>query len=180
MSAAERRQLHQASIHVVEGHSLVVPLIIEGLPGEVEVLGRRWRRKREFHLTVVAARVIDGLDQDAGPAWDKVVEAASGRRLGPVEALDEVRHVTHPERPYLQTLIVMARCPGLDGLYDDLARALQAPLRIPPAHVTLYSTDPAEGIGIVDERELADRAPPLSSKEQDALRQAMCFPHPLT
>jgi hypothetical protein len=176
MFSGGRRELPQASLHVVEGHSLVVPLIIEGLPPEIEILGRRWLRKREFHLTLVAARVIDGLDKGPRPVWDRVVESASGRRLGPVEALDDVRRVAHPERPEPQTLIVMARCPGLEQLCDDLARVLVATIRPPPAHVTLYSTDPAEGIGIVDDRELAERAPPLSAAERQAVWRAMGLP----
>jgi hypothetical protein len=174
MGSGQRRELRQASIHVEEGRSLVVPLIIEGLPGEIEVLGRWWQRKREFHLTAVAARVIDGLG--GGSPWNTVIAVASGRALGPVQALEEARRVSHPDRPELQTLIVMALCPGLEELYDDLARALGAPLSPPPAHITLYSTDPAEGIGIVDEQELADRAPPLAASEQEAVRRAMGFP----
>lgn len=176
MFSAGRRELPQASLHVVEGHSLVVPLIIEGLPAEIEVLGTRWLRKREFHLTLVAARVIDSLDEDPRQVWARVVEVASGRRLGPVEAMDEVRRVTHPVRRELQTLIVMARCPGLDQLYEDLRQVLAATIRPPPAHVTLYSTDPAEGIGIVDDRELAERAPPLNAAEREAVRRAIGLP----
>ncbi len=172
MTPGQRLELRQASMHVVEGHSLVIPLIIEGLPAEIEVLGRRWVRKREFHLTVLAARVIDGL----GASWDAVVEVASGRGLGPVQALDEARRATHPEKPELQTLIIMALCPGLKELYDDLARRFRAPLAPPPTHVTLYSTDAAEGIGMVDERELASRAPPLAADEEAAVRRAMRFP----
>jgi hypothetical protein len=175
MGFAQPRELPQASIHVVEGHSLVVPLIVEGLPGEIEALGRRWLRKHEFHLTAVAARVIERLDPGVSAVWDTVARVASGRLLGPIQALEEVRRVVHPERPQLQSLIVMASCPGLEELYGDLERALQVVLRPPPAHVTLYSSDPAEGIGIVDRQELADRAPPLSTADQAALRRAMRF-----
>ncbi|HZU61011.1 MAG TPA: hypothetical protein VE983_08600, partial [Solirubrobacteraceae bacterium] len=92
------------------------------------------------------------------------------------EPMEEVRRVTHPDTPELQTLVVMARCPGLENLCHDLTEALRAPIRPPPAHVTLYSTDPAQGIGIVDERELAERAPPLSRGQQEAVRRAMRFP----
>jgi hypothetical protein len=75
------RELQLASIHVVEGHSLVVPLIIDGLPPAIEALGRRWERKREFHLTAVAARVIKAAAGDRDDVWSGVVTAASGRRL---------------------------------------------------------------------------------------------------
>lgn len=169
------RELGQASIHVVSGYSLVVPLVIEGLPETIEALGIRWRRKREFHLTAVAARVIEGIEGTRG-VWDRVIEVASGRYLGPVAATDELRRVRDPDRSDLQTLIVMADCPGLGELYGDLSSALEVDLAPPPAHVTLYSTDPAVGIGIVDRAELALRAPPLSSPEQDEVRQATGFP----
>jgi hypothetical protein len=169
-------ELRQASVHVVKGQSLVVPLIIDGLPDVIEALGRRWQRKREFHLTAVAARVIEQASGGADDAWDRVISAASGRWLGPIEARDEVRRVTHTDRPELQTLIVMAACPGLAELHRSLSEALGATMRPPPAHVTVYSTDPAQGIGIVDETELAERAPPLSQAEQDEVRLAMSFP----
>lgn len=170
------RQLRQASIHVVQGQSLVVPLVIEGLPSEIEVLGMRWRRKREFHLTVLVDRVLDSLSREREGLWDSVTGIASGRELGPIEAGEEVRRVTHPDRPELQTLIVMAACPGLEELYEDLNRALGTSLEPPPAHVTLYSTDPSEGIGIVDGSELDQRAPALGVAEQAAVRRAMQFP----
>ena len=35
------RALKQASLHVVSGYSLVVPLVIEGLPEVIEALGIR-------------------------------------------------------------------------------------------------------------------------------------------
>jgi hypothetical protein len=170
------RELEQASIHVVAGHSLVVPLIIERLPPTITALGRRWQRKREFHLTAVPACLIDGLDGRPEPNWDRVAEVASGRRLGPVRARCELRRASDPEEPGLQTLIVMADCPGLEELYDDLSRALGAALWPPPAHVTLYSTDPAAGIGIADETELTARAPALGEAEQAELRRAMALP----
>ena len=169
------RALKQASLHVVSGYSLVVPLVIEGLPEVIEALGIRWRRKREFHLTAIAARVIEGLD--GGEAvWEQVTEVASGRYLGPVIASDEIRRVRDPDGSELETLIVMVRCPGLKDLYRDLSSALRVELTPPPAHVTLYSTDSAAGIGIVDQAELTQRAPPLSVAEQDEVRQATGFP----
>ncbi len=166
------RELRQASIHVVEGRSLVVPLAIEGLPETIECLGRRWQRKREFHLTALAARLLD-TPHAGSDAWDRVVRVASGRSLGPVRAEESFRRVRHPEEPDLETLIVMAECPGLAELVGDLSMALGRTLPVPPAHVTLYSTDPVEGIGITNEGELAERAPPLSHADEHAVRRAL-------
>jgi hypothetical protein len=161
------RELRQASIHVVEGHSLVIPLIIEGLPEAVACLGEHWQRKREFHLTAVAERLLDGQD------WDPVFCVASGRALGPVSVGREFRRVRHPDEPALKTLIVMAECPGLGELVEQLSRATGLSLPVPPAHVTLYSADPVQGIGITDEGELAERAPELTQPQQEEVRRAL-------
>ena len=64
--------------------------------------------------------------------------------------------------------------PDSGRLEQDLRQLTGRDLR--PAHVTLYSTDPAAGIGIVDEAELAERAPALSEAEQEQVRRAMSFP----
>ena len=40
------RELRQASVHVLEGQSLVIPLMVEELTESIETLGRRWHRKR--------------------------------------------------------------------------------------------------------------------------------------
>ncbi len=45
----------------------------------------------------------------------------------------------------------------------------------PPAHITLYSTDPDQGIGIVNDRELLERAPPLRPDDLQSLRKAIQF-----
>ena len=170
-----RRVLKQASIHVVSGQSLVVPLVIDGLPETIDALGMRWRRKREFHLTAVAARVIEALGRGE-EIWDLVAEVASGRDLGPITASDDVRRARDPDNSHLQTLIVMAGCRGLENLYADLSSALRAELAPPPAHITLYSTDAAAGIGIVDQSELAERAPRLSEVDRTEVRRAMGLP----
>ena len=166
------RRLRQASVHVTEGWSLVIPLIIDGLPESVEALGRRWMRKREFHLTVLASRLLEA---PGGPSdeWDQVIRVASGRGLGPVSAGEDLRRVADPERPGLETLIVMAECGRLRELIGELSEAVARRLPVPPAHVTLYSTDPAQGIGITDETELAERAPPLSEVDGAEVRRAI-------
>jgi hypothetical protein len=70
---------------------------------------------------------------------------------------------------------VMVRCPALAEVYEELSAHPGAELAPPPAHVTLYSTDPDRGIGLNDERQLAERAPGLSEKDQEELRLAMRF-----
>jgi len=170
-------RLREASVHVVAGHSVVAPLIVEGLPARIEALGTEWRRKREFHLTVLPRAMVEaaaGSGREELDLWDVVTGTLSGRRVGPVTTRDDVRRVTRPDED-LRTLIVMVEAPGLIPIYRDLSAALKAPLTPPPAHVTLYSTDLAQGIGIESERQLADRAAPLTEAQEREVRHAMSF-----
>jgi hypothetical protein len=168
-------RLRKASLHAVERSSLVVPVIIDGLPESIEALGRAWQRKREFHVTAASTAMIERAGGGRSDTWDRVTRAASGRDIGPITVREEIRRVHDPDKPGLQTLIVMVDAPGLVELHHELSSALRAELRPPPAHVTVYSTDPAAGIGIDDEQQLAERAPALSPAEQDEIRRAMRF-----
>jgi HD domain len=173
-------RLREASIHVVAEHSVVAPLIIDGLLERIEALGAAWERKREFHLTVLPRATIAALaaqrEQRRGRAepWDAVTRVLSGRTVGPITTHDDVRRVTRPDDD-LRTLIVMVDAPGLVPIFRDLSAALDAALSPPPAHVTLYSSDPAQGIGIENDRQLAERAPPLTNAEQREVRDAIGF-----
>jgi hypothetical protein len=166
------RRLREASFDVVEGHSIVVPLAIEGLPAQIEALGTRWQRKREFHMTAVSTALLTAAGGGRDDTWDVATRVLSGRSIGPIDARDDVRLVTRPG-DQLRTLIVMVDAPGLGALYEDLAAALGAAMTPPPTHVTLYSTDPADGIGIDDAVQLAERAPELAPHEQDEVKRAI-------
>ncbi len=160
---------------VAEGQSVVAPLAIAGLPAYLDALGGRWQRKSEFHLTAIAARVLERLERGRPQVREVVERLALGRSLGPVAISADIRRASHPEKPGLHTLIAMADCPGLSQLYRELSAELKVELSAPPAHITLYSTDPDDGIGVVDRQELRERAPALSAFEQDTLRRAMRF-----
>jgi hypothetical protein len=160
---------------VLAERSVIAPLAISGLPERVEALCGRWQRKSEFHLTAIAVRVLEPFEARRPELWDLVERMTSGRSLGPVAVGPDVRRASHPSKPELRTLIVLVDCPGLEPLYRELSAELYALLSPPPAHITLYSTDPDRGIGIVDDEELLERAPPLKPEEQEALRQPMRF-----
>lgn len=153
----------------------MIPLAIDGLPEEIEALGERWQRKREFHLTAASAQKLEQAGGGREDLWEVVTRVASGRLLGPITLLAEVRRVTAAERPGLRTIVAMAEAPGLEPLHRDLSAALGVELSNQPPHVTLYSNDPAEGIGLEDEAQLAERAPPLPEGQQREIRRAMRF-----
>jgi hypothetical protein len=145
---------------------VIAPLTVTGLPPEIELLGERWLRKREFHMTAVLARVVAfGLDV--------VARVTDGRSVGPVAIGREIRRVRDPSGDELRTLVVMAECPGLDPLYGELSAALGVRLVAPPAHVTIYSSDPDRGIGLADGSELRERTMVLGEADQAELRSLL-------
>ena len=166
------RPLRDLPVQVPSGGSAIAPVEIDGLPDEIEAIGRRWERKVEFHMTVLTESVIE----DAGVNWDPVVRVLGGRSVGPIHVTRELRRVgRHPDKPGLETIVVMVDCPALPAVYGELSRELGAELAPPPAHVTLYSTDPEQGIGISDQDQLERRAPELTEEQQAELRRAMDF-----
>jgi hypothetical protein len=154
---------------------VVAPLVIGGLPETIVALGCTWRRKVEFHVTVVSAATLERVAGGDPALWSSVAAVAAGRSIGPVVVFEDVRRVTDSARPGLRTLIAMAHAAGLEALHDNLSTALGTAVGPPPAHITLYSSDPEAGIGIDNEWELVQRAPRLSVSAQQEVRDAMCF-----
>ncbi|HEY2770951.1 MAG TPA: hypothetical protein VGI87_10295 [Solirubrobacteraceae bacterium] len=169
------RTVPDLPITVEPGRSVIAPVVIDGLPERIDALGEPWLRKVEFHVTTVSAATLERAAGSDPDLWSSVAAVADGRSIGPVLVFEDVRRVTDPERPGLRTLIAMVHAAGLDALHHDLAAALGSPLGPPPAHITLYSSDPEAGIGIDDEWELVVRAPPLPLSAQQEVRAAMRF-----
>jgi hypothetical protein len=175
LEAEVMRAVPDLPLTVEPGSSVVAPVVIDGLPDRIEVLGESWLRKVEFHVTAVSAAALEQAAGSDPALWPSVASVAEGRRIGPVLLFEDVRRVTDSERPGLRTLIAMAHAAGLEALHHDLAAALGTPVGPPPAHITLYSTDPESGIGIANEWELVQRAPRLGLTAQQEVRDAMRF-----
>ena len=157
------------------GQSAIAPVEITGLPPRIEALGRRWQRKVEFHMTVIGSSRIERLGRADSGIRERVAGVLDARSVGPIYLTRELRRVRHPEAAELETIVVMVACPALAAIYRELSEEVAAELVPPPAHVTLYSTDPEQGIGINDQAELRERAPEMSEAEEKEIRRAMRF-----
>jgi hypothetical protein len=169
------KPLRDLPVQARSGESAIAPVEIDGLPDVIEALGRRWRRKVEFHMTVIGAARIEEVAREDRGVPDRVARLLDGRGVGPIYVTRELRRVRHPDEPGFETIVVMVECPVLAAVYRDLSSELGAELAPPPAHVTLYSTDPERGIGLNDEGQLKERAPALRAQEQEEVRGAMRF-----
>ena len=158
---------------LTERDSVIAPVHIEGLPARLVALGRTWQRKHEFHLTALTRARMERCGADES-AWRAAAAFAVGRSLAPVLPTREVR-IARDERSSLQTVIVMVQCPTLVDLFRELRELTGVELPSLPAHITLYSNDPAQGIGLADRAELEALAPALDEPGQRSLRDAMSF-----
>jgi len=169
------KPLRDLPIQARPGESAIAPVEIDGLPDEIDALGRRWQRKLEFHMTVIGAARIEELAREDPAVPDRVARVLAGCSVGPIYVTQELRRVRHPDEPGFETIVVMVDCPALAEVYGELSAGLGKRLYPPPAHVTLYSTDPERGIGLNDDDQLRERAPALSEQEQEDVRWAMRF-----
>ena len=167
------RRLRPASLYPRARASVLVPLMLFGLPDRFEVDGMTWAVKDEFHVT---AANTPWLAQRAGVsierAWDELSAALEGRRAGPVRIGEELRLVRESDE---RTLIVMARVDGLGDLYAELSGRLGVPLAPPPTHITLYTRPGGEAIGVHDESELRLLTEPLRGRRAADVRAAIRF-----
>ena len=169
------KPLRDLPVQARPGESAIAPVEIDGLPDEIEALGRRWQRKLEFHMTVIGAARIEEVAREDPGVPERVARVLDGRGVGPIYVTRELRRTRHPDEPGFETIVVMVDCPALAQVYRDLSAELGDQLSPPPAHVTLYSTDPERGIGLNNRDQLRERAPLLSAQEQEEVRRAMRF-----
>jgi hypothetical protein len=165
------RRLRPASLYPRARGSVLVPLMLFGLPERIEVRGLSWAVKDEFHVT---AANTPWLAQRTGVAiervWEELGAALEGRRAGPVRIGDELRLARDGEE---RTLIVMVHVDGLGALYTELSGRLGAPLAPPPAHITLYTRPGGQAIGVHDGSELRALTEPLRGRHAAEVRQAI-------
>jgi hypothetical protein len=151
---------------------LWLPVAITGLPDEIDVLGRTWWAKEEFHVTILHSEYV----REQYPVSDGEIETAL-RGLIPSEppllrATGEVRSSSLEQK---QSVIVMVTISGLSELYQGLNHQLGTKLEVPPVHITVYTNELKQGIFVHDQDELQKCTLKLSTDDERVVRQAMRF-----
>lgn len=123
---------------------LAFPVALEAAD-EVQVAGRRWFRRPEFHVTTfnpedlaaatgLAAQLLADLGEQL---HDELTAARSIRFDGRVSV------ATHADGR--ATLVAFCDVDGLEETYEQLSSRAGCELPRPPTHVTLYTVQPAMG-----------------------------------
>ncbi|HSW66920.1 MAG TPA: hypothetical protein VLI54_07330 [Bacillota bacterium] len=142
------------------------------LPDTVTVDGLPFSVKSEFHCSLLNARRLLG-GQNGDREKEIVASVASHLAVKGV-ALEGYRgdlyHCIREEGAARQSIIGMVSLRGIDELYKHLRGVFDRNLPSPVPHVTLYTYASQFGIGVPNERALADYCRPLGGPVADAIR----------
>jgi hypothetical protein len=165
-------RVRPAVLYLREGEAAIVPLPFLDLPYELDVLGERWVRKSEFHITAAHPKTIAAQlrSEQGGSEADALatVQGALARETHAADTCDvallaDARVVRSGEE---RTIVVMAEVSSVGPLHARLGAALGLVLEAPPTHVTLFTGPEARGgIGLHNAAELSELTEPLPSDE---------------
>ncbi len=153
--------------------SLVFPVALEAAE-EVQVVGRRWFRRPEFHVTTfnpedlaamtgMAARQLADI---AGQLHDELTTERPVRFDGRVSAVADADG--------RRTLVAFCDVDGLEQVYVRLSALAGRELPRPPTHVTLYTAQPGMGgIGLTTEAEVQAKAVALPAADARKVLRAV-------
>jgi hypothetical protein len=117
----------------------------------VEIAGRTFDPKAEYHITLVGSDLAASIAASPGGSGRLIELLAEVSAWPPwrYRLLDEYVHVRKVEGELTnESVIVMAEVEQAAEFYDALERLALAPLPRPPLHVTLYTYGDERGIGL--------------------------------
>lgn len=163
-SGQESQQEGWQEAHLVTNASgAFLQLELSDVPAVVITGDEQWRRKDEFHVTLVGfGHQLRQRVKQRDPtlsnklAWAKIADTlytAGVDRRFTVHMLEDIREVTMGER---KALIQMCEVMGAEAYYQALEQKFEFPLERPPYHATLYTLESGQGIGITTREQLEE------------------------
>ncbi|MFC1787866.1 hypothetical protein ACFLZY_01455 [Patescibacteria group bacterium] len=168
------------SFKVDKGSGASIDVEVPGIPEELEVLGQKWIKKPEFHITLIGfATKLDKLIKTAAATRGEkvsnkevknmikdVLEKLSETSRFEVKMSNELRKA---ERDEDRTLIQMGEVEGVDEFLRSIEAEFQLEpesLKSPPVHITLYTGENGNGIGISTQEKLEELTVPIEVEIQ--------------
>ena len=114
--------------------------------------GKTFQPKDEVHITIFGSRLSEALAEAMAedPALGNQLEALIATTVWSYQLHDEWYHVVDGEE---ETIIRMAGVPPLPHFYREVETLAGVEIPERPTHVTLYTYNNQEGIGIATEEE---------------------------
>jgi hypothetical protein len=154
-----------------EGYIVLGGIEFLYLPEVISVDQYELYKKNEFHVTLVGAKASNSLpDAEDSKAIVRAAfdEFASTHDLTRFELTNEFRLLKREDRV---TVVAMVNLHGMDQLYAFLNDKLGTALPVQPAHITIYSFNPAVGISLNSAEQVENESTIVEIPElQEALR----------
>lgn len=148
---------NQEAYEYGRGYIILSDLKIDNMPEDIQVEGVNLVKKSEFHITLAGterlAKLINPEDSDRieGEIVDKFKAFTNENPIKDFELRPEFRFVQRNEK---KTVVVMVSIENLASFYDLLRQDYGADIPTQPAHVTLYSLSPEEGISLSSQADI--------------------------
>ncbi len=139
------------------GYILLNNLSLKDLPKRIYIKDSELRLKSEFHITLVCAKklaaIIDNKKVDKIQS-EIVKEFLTYVKKKPLKKYNPLQIFRYVQREEKKTVIMMVEVPGLNDFFNLIAEKYRTKLPLPPTHITLYTLQPDEGIGILSVEEI--------------------------
>lgn len=133
-------------------NTIGMPVAITGLPGEVEVQGKKLYLKATFHVSLVCINEIIKKHNVNIPGFRDAIlnDFCDFQSKYVVELLNYTNDFKYTQEGELKTVIVMCSVSNLEKLFEIINQKYGLRVEYPPTHVTLYAHDGKTGIFLTD------------------------------
>ena len=133
-----------------DGWIALVNVNLENLPETIDVMGYKLQRKSEFHISLVSTEDIATLlhvDQSSLSINIQLlfVEFTEQYQLNQFKRVDTYYLIKKEDRVSLVQMVTMLH---LNEFFDLLRNKIDTRIPDQPAHITIYTLQPDNGIGI--------------------------------
>lgn len=163
--------------------TIILPHQLVRLEPCFKALGHKWRIKDEFHVSLITIKkIVPSVIQNN----DIAEKAALGLVMNVTNKVltlykpqflkftNEFRLVTKEDR---KTIVAMCEVSNLEELYDELNAQLDLNIEVPPTHITLYTLENQQAIGLASKKDLDTLTTKLTEQMLLDIRLKMNFPN---
>lgn len=157
--------------HTYSKGYLALPLQITGLPKGVEINGNLLQLKSSFHVSLLCVKnLIKKYGEEIeNQILDIFCKFTNEHDVSFIGYKDEFRFVVR-ESDNKKTLVVMVNISNIEEFFQVLRDELDIEVDTQPTHITLYTLNLDEGIGINGQKDLENLTEIVTEKVPDDIK----------
>jgi hypothetical protein len=148
----------------------LVHIEIPPLPATIELSGRSFKAKHEFHVTLLGRQILRRAGLLGAAATETSIRHAARGKTFTVELCDDLWILIEGEAA---TIIRMCNVAGAEDFFVCFESETGMSVERPPYHVTLYTTATSTGIGIASKADLERCGQRLPAAQSDELLRSI-------